>query len=115
MTGPRSPRWRRGLAIAATALAAAAFAIAFRATLAVATRALGGDDIVAMIEHAAWWQRIALPVAGGLAVAGIAHVARSFREGAGVGFVMEAIVLGRIRVPLSRSIAQAVSSWIAIA
>jgi len=115
VTGPRAPRWRRGLAIVTTALVAAAFAIAFRASLGVAVRALGGDDLVAMIAHARWWQRIALPIAGGLAVAGIAYVARSFREGAGVGFVMEAIVLGRIRVPVSRSIAQAVSSWIAIA
>jgi hypothetical protein len=61
------------------------------------------------------WERIALPAAGGLLVGGVMLIAARVREGAGVGFVMEAIVLGRVRVPLTRSVLLALGSWLAIA
>ena len=37
------------------------------------------------------------------------------RGASGVGYVMEAIVLGRARIPLLRSLLQALASWLAIA
>jgi CIC family chloride channel protein len=115
MTAPTSPWWQRWLAVIVVALVAAGFAIVFRGSLAAVGRLLGGDNIVAVISAAPAWERIALPAAGGLLVGLIALVAARVREGAGVGFVIEAIVLGRVRVPLTRSVLQAVGSWIAIA
>ncbi len=56
-----------------------------------------------------------LPAVGGLLVGLILVASARLREGAGVGFVMEAIVLGRVRLPLTRSVLQAVASWLAIA
>jgi CIC family chloride channel protein len=115
VTAPPSAWWRRWTAVVVVALVAAAFAIAFRASLAAVGRQLGGASIVGVIDAAPGWLRIALPAAGGLAVGGVMLIAARVREGAGVGFVMEAIVLGRVRVPLARSALQAVGAWLAIA
>jgi CIC family chloride channel protein len=115
VTAPASPWWQRWLAVIAVALVAAGFAILFRGTLAAVARALGGDGVVAMIAHVPVWARVALPVAGGLGAGLVMLAAARVREGAGVGFVIEAIVLGRVRVPLTRSLLQAVASWLAIA
>ena len=114
MTAPPSVWWRRWLAVIVVALVAAGFAIAFRASLAAVDRLLGGDGVVAMIAAVPAWQRVALPAAGGLGVGLVMLVAARVREGSGVGFVMEAIVLGRVRVPLRRSALQAIASWLAI-
>ena len=115
MTAQTSRWWQRWLAVIAAALVASGFAIAFRGALAAVDRMLGGSGSVAMIEAVPVWERIALPAIGGLLVGGILLVAARVREGAGVGFVMEAIVLGRVRVPLTRSALLAVASWLAIA
>jgi len=115
VTGQPARWWRRWIAVVCVALVAAGFAIAFRASLAAIGRLLGGAGSVAMIESAPVWRRIALPCVGGLCVGGVLLLAARVREGAGVGFVMEAIVLGRVRVPLRRSVLQAVGSWLAIA
>jgi CIC family chloride channel protein len=106
--------WRLAPAIVMTALAAAIFAIVFRGAFAAVVHALGGADVVAMIDAAPWWERLALPAAGGLAAGLVALVAARVRQGAGVGYVMEAIVLGRARIPLTRSVLQALASWLAI-
>jgi CIC family chloride channel protein len=115
VTAPPARWWRRWIAVIAVALVAAGFAIVFRGALHRVDLALGGDGIVAMITAAPVWERIGLPALGGLAVGGVLVIAARVREGAGVGFVMEAIVLGRVRVPLTRSALQAVASWLAIA
>lgn len=94
---------------------AAGFAIVFRASLAAVGRQLGGDTIVAVIAAAPGWERVVLPAVGGGLVGLVMLIGARVREGAGVGFVMEAIVLGRVRVPLARSALQAVGSWLAIA
>jgi len=101
--------------VIAVALVAAGFAIAFRASLSAIGRAMGGASVVAMVEAAPVWQRIAMPAIGGLLVGLVGLVAARVREGAGVGFVIEAIVLGRVRVPLTRSALQALGAWLAIA
>jgi CIC family chloride channel protein len=108
--------WRRWLAVIVVALVAAGFAIAFRGALAAMGRLLGGSSsIVAMIQAVPLWERVALPAIGGILVGLVALIAARVREGAGVGFVIEAIVLGRVRVPLTRSVLQAFGSWLAIA
>lgn len=115
VTAPTSRWWQRWLAVIAVALVASGFAIAFRGALTAVDRLLGGGGSVAMIEAVPAWERIVLPAAGGLLVGGILLGAARLREGAGVGFVMEAIVLGRVRLPLTRSALQAFASWLAIA
>jgi chloride channel protein, CIC family len=115
VTAQHTVWWRRWFAVIATALVAAAFAIAFRGSLAAVVDLLGGKSIVAMIAAVPAWERVVLPAIGGLGVGLILVIAARVREGAGVGFVMEAIVLGRVRVPLTRSVLQAIASWLAIA
>ena len=115
MTTATSPWWQRWTAVIAVALVAAGFAIVFRGSLAAVGRLLGGANIVAVIAAAPAWERVALPAAGGVLVGLLALAAARVREGAGVGFVIEAIVLGRVRVPLTRSLLQAAGSWLAIA
>ena len=105
---------RLSIAVAVVAMLAAAFAVAFRATLGLVTHALGGGDIVAVIAAAPAWERVLLPTVAGLG-AGLVVRAMGKRTSGGVGNVMEAIVLGRARVPLVRSALQALASWVAIA
>ena len=96
------------------AIVAAGFAIAFRASHTAVVELLGGADVVAMIEHASWWERLLLPAVGGLG-AGLIGLELARRRGAGgVGYIMEAIVLGRARIPLVRSALQAFGAWLAI-
>ncbi len=115
MTEAKTSWLRLVLAVVLVAVAAAAIAIAFRASLAAFVGALGGGDTISMIAGLPLWARVALPVAGGLA-AGLIGLAMARRRGAsGVGYVMEAIVLGRARIPLVRSVAQFFASWLAIA
>lgn len=111
---PRSPWWIVGPAVAVVAVVAAGFAVLFRAAVAAATHALGGANVVAMIAATPVWERLALPAAGGLVAGLIALEIARHRGTSGVGFVMEAIVLGRERVPLMRSALQLVASWAAI-
>lgn len=115
MTAPHTVWWRRWVAVVVVALVAAGFAIAFRGTLAAVGRLLGGNSIVAMMEAAPPWLRVAMPAIGGMLVGLVMLIAARVREGAGVGFVIEAIVLGRVRVPLTRSVLQGLAAWLAIA
>jgi chloride channel protein, CIC family len=102
-------------AVVVVAIVAASFAVAFRGSLTAVVKALGGANVVAMIANLPLWARVLLPAAGGLG-AGLVGLWTARQRGAsGVGFVMEAIVLGRARVPLVRSMLQAVASWLAIA
>jgi CIC family chloride channel protein len=115
VTAPTARWWQRWLAVIAVALVAAGFAIAFRGALTAVDGLLGGGGSVAMIAAVPAWERIVLPAVGGLLVGLILLGAARLREGAGVGFVMEAIVLGRARLPLTRSVLLAFASWLAIA
>jgi CIC family chloride channel protein len=103
------------LAIVLVALVAAVFAIAFRGALGLVVAQLGGSDIVAMIGNLPLWARIVLPALGGFVAGLLAMVIAKQRGESGVGYVMEAIVLGRARVPLLRSTLQAIASWFSIA
>ncbi len=106
---------RTSVAVVLVAIVAALFAVAFRGTLAIAARQFGGHDIVAMIVGMPWWERVLMPALGGLG-AGLVGLWMVKQSGAsGVGYVMEAIVLGRVRIPLRRSMLQALASWLSIA
>jgi CIC family chloride channel protein len=103
-----------GPAIVIVGMVAAAFAIAFRKGYVAVMEVLGGHDVITMIGNAPWWERLALPAAGGLAAGFVGLAIARQRGTSGVGYVMEAIVLGRVRVPLVRSSLQALASWLAI-
>ena len=109
-------RWLKlATAVGVVAVTAAGVAILFRASLSAFVSALGGIDTPSMIAALPIWARVVLPLVGGLG-AGLIGLAVARRAGAGgVGYVMEAIVLGRARVPLVRSCAQFVGSWLSIA
>ncbi|MEO8554435.1 MAG: chloride channel protein, partial [Kofleriaceae bacterium] len=104
-----------GFAIVVVAVIAAGFAVLFRGLLSAAVGWFGGSDIVTMIANLPRWARIALPAVGGLGAGFVGLAIAKQRGASGVGYVMEAIVLGRARIPLVRSMLQALASWFAIA
>ncbi|MBK9033681.1 MAG: chloride channel protein [Myxococcales bacterium] len=105
---------RFALAVAVIAVLTAGFAVAFRAALfRVVHVASGADGLVAAMIAAPWWLRLVLPAAGGL-TAGLL-VQRATRGSHGVGAVMEAVALGRVRLSLRSTLWRALATWCAIA
>lgn len=112
----RNRRWttRFGSALVIVAVAAAAFAIAFRGALSLVVDAIAGaPNVVEAMGSAPWWFRIAVPVAGALA-AGLLALVIANRSGGGVGDVMEAVALGRVRLSMSTTLVKSLASWTAI-
>jgi CIC family chloride channel protein len=109
----RMPRPRFFVAVVIVAVAAALFAIGFRAAVvAVVTKVLRAEHVVAAFLERPWWQRILLPAVGA-AVAGLAS-ARARQAGGGVGDVLEAVALGRRRIALRPTLWKALGSFLAI-
>lgn len=98
------------------ALGAAFFAIGFRWLLTLVFGAVSGaGDVVSMIQRLPPWARVVLPATGGL-LAGVVTLAltRTMRS-QGVGDVMEAVVLGRVRLSMRTTLLKSAGSWFAIA
>jgi len=96
------------------AVGAAAFAIAFRSSLAWLYRALfAADDVVDAVRGLQPWMRFALPVCGATA-AGVIAFFRSV-PAQGVSNVMEAVALGNVRLSLRTTLSRVLASWAAIA
>ena len=107
-------RLRFLLGLALVTIAAGAFAVAFRASLAAAYRFLyGADNIVESIERLPRWLRLVVPALAG-ALAGLIARMRGPRT-QGVSNVMEAIALGRVQLSLRTTVSRVASSWVAIA
>lgn len=110
------PDWRLGLGVVAVAVAAAGFAAAFRLTLAVTLQQVSGfSDVVSAMRLAPWWARLLLPALGGLLAGALGLLVVRAPVGGGVGDVMEAIVLGRVRLSLRITLLKSAASWLAIA
>jgi CIC family chloride channel protein len=110
------PRLRFALAVLLVALCASGFAIAFRAALQAALRwAPDATDVVAAMRGAPIWLRVVLPAGGGLLAGLLARVVSRAKEGQGVADVMEAIVLGRVRLSLRVTLLKSLASWCALA
>ncbi|MBI3818227.1 MAG: chloride channel protein [Planctomycetes bacterium] len=108
--------WRLAVGIVLVALAASAFAIAFRSALTFVLRhLLDANDVVAAFRREPWWVRMCLPGLGGLLAGGIAMLVSRSRGGKGVGDVMEAVVLGRVRLSMRVTLLKSLASWCAIA
>jgi CIC family chloride channel protein len=113
---PRGERARTLVAAIVVALGAAAFAVSFRTALSFVYRtAFGARDVLESFHGLARPWRIVLPGVGGLVAGTIARLAARVPGGGGVGSVMEAVVLGKTRLSLRRTIAQAAGSFSAIA
>ncbi len=110
------PRLRFAFAVLLVALASSAFAIAFRAALQLVLRwASGAHDVVAAMRAVPWWLRILLPAFGALLAGLLARLVARTKEGHGVADVMEAIVLGRVRLSLRITLLKSLASFCAIA
>lgn len=114
--GPLSA-WPRALrmvaAVVVIAVASGLFAIGFREALFRTVTAVSGEDgVVAAFTAAPWWLRLLAPIVGGLAAGTIVRFA--VRGPGGVGAVMEAVALGRVRLSLRATLARAGATWCAI-
>jgi CIC family chloride channel protein len=100
--------------ICLVAVGAALFAISFRASLAVIYRAAyGADNVVDAITGLPTWLRLVVPIAGGLVAGLIARLREAPAQG--VSNVMEAVVLGSVRLSIRTTLSRVASSWSAIA
>jgi len=104
------------LGIATVAVMATGFAIAWRASLrAVWHVAAGASDVVHAMSSAPWWLCIVLPAAGGLMAGSLVKLAaRRVPSSTGVGGVIEAVAIGRIRLSFLGALLRAAASWFAI-
>lgn len=113
---PRWPAWRAALGVVLVAVAAAGFAIAFRASLAFVLERLGGSaNVVLAFSRAPIWLRVLLPGIGGLLAGAVALLVARAPAGHGVADVMEAVVVGRVRLSLRVTVLKSLASWLAIA
>jgi CIC family chloride channel protein len=112
-----SERSRFASGIVLVALSAAVFAIAFRAAIGfVLHRMAGTGDVVTAMRGAPLWVRLLAPALGGLLAGVLGRVAaRAPGEHGGVGDVMEAVVLGRVRLSMRSTLLKSAGSWLAIA
>jgi CIC family chloride channel protein len=110
------PDVRYGIALVMVGLLAGAFATAFRLALSAVFRTFFREpDVVEAVRSVPAVARVALPVAGGL-VAGLLGAVVARRPGGhGVGDVMEAVTIGRVRVSPSATLLKALASFVAIA
>jgi CIC family chloride channel protein len=107
--------WRFGLGVLLTALGAAAFAIAFRWALGFALGRLSGTaDVVSAMRAAPIWLRLLMPAVGGLLAGAVGLLVARSPGGQGVGDVMEAVVLGRVRLSMRVTVLKSMASWLAI-
>jgi chloride channel protein, CIC family len=112
----RTGSLRFGVGLVLVALAAAAFAIAFRASLNFALQRFGDvHDLVAAARAAPIWLRLLAPAVGGLLAGLLGILVARAPAGQGVADVMEAVVLGRVRLSMRVTLLKSLSSWLAIA
>ena len=103
-------------AVIVVALGAALFAAAFRSSLAFVYRTVfARRDLVEIFRALPWTLRLAVPAGGGIVVGLLGIVANRRTGGAGVGDVMEAVVLGDRKLSLVRTSWKALGSWVALA
>ena len=110
------PRWRFGLGVLLVALSAAAFAATFHWALTVLLHGIAGTtNIVAAMRQAPIWARMLCPAVGGFLAGLLALLVARASPGHGVGDVMEAVVLGRVRLSARITVLKSLASWFAIA
>jgi CIC family chloride channel protein len=112
----RGASWRFAFGVVTVALAAGGFAIAFRASLLLMLAGISGTtDVVSSMRSLPIPARIGLPALGGACAGLLSLAAARFAQRTGVGEVMEAVVLGRVRLSLRATLLKSFGSWCAIA
>ncbi len=107
-------RFSVGVVLAATG--AALFAIAFRGALSFVVHRLGnGPDVVSAARAAPIWLRVIAPALGALLAGLLGILVARAPAGHGVADVMEAVVLGRVRLSMRVTLLKSLASWLAIA
>jgi chloride channel protein, CIC family len=102
--------------VTAVSLLAAGFAIAFRSALSFVIHRWGqGTDVVSAARAAPVWLRVAAPAVGGLLAGLLGILVARAPAGQGVADVMEAVVLGRVRLSMRVTLLKSLASWLAIA
>jgi CIC family chloride channel protein len=103
------------LGVLCVAVGAAAFAIAFRSALAASLAAVAGTtDVVSAMRRAPLWARLLVPALGGLCAGLLGLLVARSPGGRGVGDVMEAVVLGRVRLSMRVTLLKSLASFCAI-
>ena len=107
--------WRFALAVVSVGVAAAGFAIVFRWLLSAAVRhATDTSNVVSAVRSLPIGWRLVVPALGGL-VAGLSSlVLRRIGNNQDVSDVMEAVVLGRVRLSMRVTLLRSLASWCAI-
>lgn len=117
---PSSPRFWSNLvryvaALLAVAVGAAAFAVVFRGTInLVFARVYRADDVLTAFESLPWYGCVVVPAVGAGGAGLMSFFASRLKGGGGVGEVMEAVVLGNVRISLRSTALKAFGSWLAI-
>ncbi|HEX4353936.1 MAG TPA: chloride channel protein, partial [Polyangiales bacterium] len=114
---PRSTStlWRFSLAVVVVGAAAGGFAIAFRFLLAIAVRKISGaPDLVSAMGHLPIALRLLYPALGGLFAGLLSLAVARIGHNQGVGDVMEAVVLGKVRLSMRVTLLRSLASWCAI-
>ncbi|MGE0464031.1 MAG: chloride channel protein [Vicinamibacterales bacterium] len=103
---------RFGLALAAVAAGAAAFAIAFRESLAlVYVRLFRAADVLGAVANLPTGLRLVIPAA---AACGAGFLAGRVARGQGVSNVMEAVALGRVQLSMRATTWRSMGAWLAM-
>jgi chloride channel protein, CIC family len=110
-----STTWRFGVGLLIVALSAAGFAILFRWALQSALYLLTAtQDVVSSMRSLPTVLRLMFPAVGGLCAGLLARWMSRAGRGQGVGDVMEAVVLGRVRLSMRVTLIRSLASWCAI-
>ena len=100
----------------AVGLGSAAFAAAFRSSLAFVYRtAFGQRDLVEVFRSLSPASRVILPAVGALFVGLLARASERRKGGGGFAAVMEAALTGKTRLSLRSTTWRAAASWVALA
>jgi len=103
------------VAVVLVAIGAALFALLFRGTINwVFAHAYGARDVLSAFEALPLYARLIIPAVGGGIAGLLGQLTARLKGGPGVGQVMEAVVLGSVRISLRLTVLKALGSWSAI-
>jgi chloride channel protein, CIC family len=115
---PDSPitPWSFAFGVVLVGTTAAGFAIAFRSVLTWTLIGYSGaPDVVSAMRNMHWTVRLFAPALGGLCAGLLGVVAKRFGQSHGVGDVMEAVALGKVRLSMRVTLLKSLASFCAIA
>lgn len=107
-------QWKLALGVLLAAVLASVFAILFRLALGEGYRLINhAENAVEMLHRLPTWARVVVPAVGGL-LAGLVVRLLLTQSSGGVGDVMEAVVLGKGRIPMRLTLSKSLASLLAL-